>query len=330
MTNSTFQHKSVLTNECLSHLNVQPGDCVFDCTAGGGGHSMELWKRIAPHGQLVCIDRDPHAIEHLKTVFADLIPSRKVLVIKNTFSNLQQIAKVLNFSGKISAILADLGVSSPQLDQAERGFSFMKDAPLDMRMDQSQGNLSAKDVLATSSERELQNIFQNFGEERYSRRIAKKIVETRSTKEILTTKELADIIVATVPFDKKSKRHPATQVFQALRIFVNSELTELQGFLSQAFEVLKPKGRLAVISFHSLEDRIVKNFFKEKEGKNSQDPVLKHLPILHSEIPCEGTIIKPFPISPSPEEILLNFRARSAKLRVIEKIGTNERNQRKF
>lgn len=328
MANSNFAHTSVLLEESISSLSLSHGDVVFDCTAGGGGHSALIRDKIAPDGQLICLDRDPHAIEHLKFMFAQDIEAKNIVVIKSPFSNIKQIADVLNLTGKISAVLADIGVSSPQLDQGIRGFSFMKDGPLDMRMDPSSGE-SAADVVNTRSERELQLIFQELGEEKYSRRIATKIVQERAKKPFSTTHELARVITESVPPFQQQK-HPATRVFQALRIYVNGELDELKTFLESSFEILKPKGRLAVITFHSLEDRIVKNFFKGKESKTSEDPMLKYLPILDSEIQSEGRIIKPFPITPSEEEILRNVRARSAKLRVIEKNGKNEQHRKKI
>ncbi len=329
MTKPVFEHKSVLAEEAVSSLNLQKGDCVIDCTAGGGGHSRSIWEAIGPDGQLICLDRDPQAIQHLKEFFGDLVSDKKVLIIKNTFSNLKQIANMLRVTGKVAAILADIGVSSPQLDQAERGFSFGKAGPLDMRMDPTQGE-SASDVVNTKSERELQLIFQNYGEEKFSRRIAQRIVQERNKAPITTTDELARIISAAVPPTAKGQKNPATQVFQALRIYVNAELDELKSFLDQSLEVLKPEGRLAIITFHSLEDRIVKNFFKEKEGSNVKDPMLKYLPIRQDDIQAEAKIIKPFPIVPSDDEINRNIRSRSAKLRVLEKkqsVKSNERSR---
>ena len=321
-----FDHTSVLANEIIAGLALTKGDCVFDCTAGGGGHSRLIWEAIGPSGQLVCLDRDPQAIDHLKTLFEDVTKERKVIIIKSTFSNIKQIAKMLNLTGKVAAILADIGVSSPQLDQADRGFSFSKAGPLDMRMDPTQGE-SARDIVNLKSDRELQLIFQEFGEEKYARRIAQKIVQERSKAPIETTHDLARIVTESVP-PHKHQKHPATRVFQALRIYVNAELDELKSFLTQSFDILKPNGRLAVITFHSLEDRIVKKFFKEKEGGNLKDPMLKYLPIKQEDIVPEGQIIKPFPLVPSDDEIIKNIRARSAKLRVIEKIGTNERSRK--
>lgn len=328
MAQTQFDHTSVLSVESVNSLLLKQGDIVFDCTAGGGGHSALIHQQISPDGQLVCLDRDPQAIEHLKARFAKEIEDRNIIVIKSPFSKIKQVADLLNLSGKISAVLADIGVSSPQLDQAERGFSFMKDGPLDMRMDPSTGE-SAADLVNTRTERELQLIFQEYGEEKYSRRIARKIVQEREKKTFSTTLELAKAITDAVPKSPQGK-HPATRVFQALRIYVNAELDELKTFLEGSFEILKPEGRLAIITFHSLEDRIVKNFFKEKESKSIKDPMLKYLPILDSEIRSEARIIKPFPMLPSDEEIQRNVRARSAKLRVIEKNGRNEQSRKKL
>ncbi len=329
MTYTDFDHASVLLEESISYLSLNPGDIVFDCTAGGGGHSQKILGKISPGGKLICLDRDPQAITHLKKIFQIEIEQKNVSIIKSPFSKIKQIAEMLGFSGKISAIFADIGVSSPQLDQGHRGFSFMKDGPLDMRMDSDSGE-SAADVVNSRNERELQLIFQEFGEEKYARRIAKKIVQIRSEKPFTRTKELANAICDAVPPKQHHEKHPATRVFQALRIYVNKELEELQVFLKDSFEILKENGKLGIITFHSLEDRIVKNFYKEKELKISKDPMLKYLPIMHSDTKIEAKIIKPFPILPTEAEILRNIRARSAKLRVIEKIGSNERPKQKI
>jgi 16S rRNA (cytosine1402-N4)-methyltransferase len=315
---SEFHHTSVLLNESVNSLLLKQGDYAFDCTAGAGGHSALMHSTLGDTGQLICMDRDAQAINYLKNKFENEIQAKKIIVIKSPFSKIKQIAVMLDIVGKVSGILADIGVSSPQLDQAERGFSFMKNGPLDMRMDQNTGE-SAADVVHSRSERELQMIFQEFGEEKYSRRIAQAIVRERIQTPILTTQQLSDIIKKAVPPHEQQK-HPATRVFQALRIYVNHELDELKEFLVDSFYILKPKGRLSVITFHSLEDRIVKTFFKDKGSKSSIDPMFKHLPIMDSDIKAEGKIIKPFPLLPSEEEILQNVRSRSAKLRVIEKL----------
>ncbi|MBI2603848.1 MAG: 16S rRNA (cytosine(1402)-N(4))-methyltransferase RsmH [Deltaproteobacteria bacterium] len=325
MVNKDFQHQSVLVEESIEALSLRKGDIVVDCTAGGGGHAEKIWERIAPNGLLVCIDRDPTAIEYLQTRFSSLIEEKKVVVIKNRFSQLETISKMLNISGRVGAILADLGVSSVQLDQGERGFSFLKDAPLDMRMDPSSHAQSAADVLASLDEKELAAIFFKLGEETQARQIARAIVREREKNPIKTTQQLVNIVTAVKGVQKK-KKHPATLVFQALRIFVNEELEELQALLTHSFSVLKPHGRLAIISFQSLEDRIVKTFFKEKSDKLSNNMNLKYLPVREDDIilRAEGRIIKPFPLLPENEEIISNKRSRSAKLRVIEKLGTNE------
>lgn len=319
--NDEFHHKSVLLDEVIDALSLKNGDIVIDCTAGGGGHAEKIWDRIAPDGLLICIDRDPTAITHLQKRFATLIEEKKIIVIKERFSQLEKIVKMLNLSGKVCAILADLGVSSVQLDTGERGFSFMKNAPLDMRMDPQTQAISAADVLATFEEKDLADLFYKLGEESHSRKIAKEIVKKRESSPIQTTEQLVNIIEK-VKIAQKRKKHPATLVFQALRIFVNEELDELQDLLTQAFKVLKIHGRLAIISFHSLEDRLVKSFFKEKADKLSKHQHLKYLPIRNDDslFQQEGQLIKPFPTLPSEEEILSNKRSRSAKLRVIEKL----------
>lgn len=317
MKSNHFNHQSVLVEESLAALSLKKGDCVVDCTAGGGGHSSQIIKSIAPGGQLICLDRDSQAIQHLTEQFKQEIEARDITVIKSPFSKIKNIAKMMGLEGKISAIFADIGVSSPQLDLAERGFSFSKDGPLDMRMDR-EANETAADVVNSREEKELKQIFQEYGEERFAQRIARRIVQAREKENIQTTAQLSTIISSCIPKGKQNK-HPATRVFQALRIYVNDELGELKRFLSDSFEILKPNGRLAVISFHSLEDRIIKEFFKGKERKTFANPMLKYLPIAESEEEKEGEIIKPFPVIPSEEEIRSNPRSRSAKLRVIEK-----------
>lgn len=319
MASTQFDHTSVLLEESVGALLLSHGDYAIDCTSGGGGHSQLIRDALGPSGTLICLDRDPRAIEHLKLRFAQDIEANKTIVIKSAFSKIKQVASLLGVAGKISGILADLGVSSPQLDDAERGFSFLKDGPLDMRMDPALPETAA-DIVNTRSERELQLIFQNFGEETYSKRIARKITQERHKKLFESTLQLASCVKSAVPPSHQNK-HPATRVFQALRICVNHELDELQKFLEDSFDILKPGGRLAVISFHSLEDRIVKQFFKEKETGKVKDPLLKYLPITDQNEPKAAKIIKPFPLLPSSLEIERNVRSRSAKLRVIEKVA---------
>jgi len=285
-------HKPVLLEEVIKLMEVRPGGLYLDCTLGSGGHSLAILKHSSPNGYLVGIDRDPIAISIAEDVLSEF-KGRYTLILGN-FSHLAELISKTGFN-KFDGILFDLGISSMQLEESERGFSFSKDGPLDMRMDPSI-QLTAHQIVNTFPVDKLEGIFREFGEEPYAYKIAKAIVEYRREKEIESTKELADLISSVVK--RRGRIHPATRVFMALRIYINDELENLKKALSQAVSLLKPKGRLCVISYHSLEDRIVKNFFKESGEK----------------------IITPSVIKPSRDEILNNRRARSAKLRGLEKI----------
>ena len=300
-------HIPVLTQEILNYLNLKKGGVYIDCTLGGGGHSKAILENIYPQGSLVGIDQDKEAIETAKEELKSYID--KVKLIKGNFKNLDGILSDLKIK-TISGIVFDLGVSSHQLKKKERGFSFQEDSYLDMRMDLTQ-EFKADILLNSYSEKDLAEIFEKYGEERFSRRIARLIVTERKKKAITTTKELTDLIIRSLPRTKKRltwRIHPATRVFQAIRIEVNQELKALEKGLNQAIRALEDKGRICVISYHSLEDRIVKHLFKEveREGKGQGDYGLK--------------IITKKPIRPSSEEIRENPKARSAKLRVAEKI----------
>ncbi|MGC8971532.1 MAG: 16S rRNA (cytosine(1402)-N(4))-methyltransferase RsmH [bacterium] len=285
-------HKPVLVEEVVKLMDVKPGGLYLDCTLGSGGHSLVILKKSSPSGYLVGIDRDPIAISIAEEVLSEF-KGRYTLILGN-FAHLAELISKAGFN-RFDGILFDLGISSLQLEEAKRGFSFSKDGPLDMRMDLST-KLTAHQIVNTFPIDELEYILRHFGEEPYAHKIAKAIVEYRKKKEISSTKELADLISSVVK--RRSRIHPATRVFMALRIYINDELENLKKALFQAVSLLNPKGRLCVISYHSLEDRIVKNFFKESGEK----------------------IITPSVIKPSRDEILNNKRARSAKLRGLEKI----------
>lgn len=272
---------------------------------------------------MIGIDQDSEALSIATERLASYISTGNLKLIKARFSDLASIVDHLNLTGKIQGICADIGVSSMHLDQAARGFSFVGDGPLDMRMDQS-GTRTAADILAESDESTLTTIFREFGEEPKARQIARKIVEVRDESPILTTLQLADLVKAAARYPTASRKHPATRVFQALRIAVNDELAELDTLLECALTVLKPCGRLAIISFHSLEDRRVKQKFISFTGRSNRDSVPRDLPItaaaLKELINAKADIIKPFPIVATSSEVAANPRSRSAKLRVIAKL----------
>jgi len=300
-----FVHKSVLFDEAVKALDLNENKIIFDGTAGGGGHSGEISKTAK---RLISVDQDPDAIKVLNERLGD---RSNVTIVKDNFSNIKNILKSLNID-KIDGLLLDLGVSSFQLDTADRGFSFHKDAPLDMRM--SKSGLSAKDVVNTYSEHDLADIIYRYGEEKFSRRIAANIVKARQDKPIETTFELVDIIKSSMPQKAMRDSHPARRTFQAIRIEVNAELDVLKSTLDDAFDCLNSGGRIAIITFHSLEDRIVKEKFNEW-CKGCICP--KEFPVCVCGNKPKGKAFKP--ISPSEEELKINPRARSSRLRVFEK-----------
>ena len=301
-------HVPVLLNEVLSYLNCRKGGVYIDCTLGGGGHSKAILSNIYPHCMLIGIDQDIEAIDVAKKDLENY--SNRIKFVNNNFKNLNDVLSKLKID-KVSGIIFDLGVSFYQLKKRERGFSFKEDSHLDMRMDKKQ-KFNADFLVNTYSENDLINLFEKYGEERFSKRIARKIVTERKNEAITTTKQLSDLIIRTLPKTKKRitwRIHPATRVFQAIRIEVNQELDALEKGLKQAIDVLEEKGRICVISYHSLEDRIVKILFKEtaREGLGLEKHKIK--------------ILTKKPIRPSLEEIKENPRARSAKLRAAEKIN---------
>jgi len=306
-----MKHISVLLNESIEGLNIKESGIYVDCTLGFAGHSKEILKRIT-RGCLFAFDQDEVAVMESKKTLSEIGGNFKI--INTNFVNLKQSLKEYNISG-VDGILFDLGVSSPQLDIDERGFSYHNDAPLDMRMDK-RNKLSAYDVVNNYSQDELINIFFKYGEEEYARNIARKIVERRNIKPIKTTLELADIISESVPAKRKRKSHPAKKVFQAIRIEVNKELEVFESALKDAIELLNPGGRICVITFHSLEDRICKQIFKEY---SDVDDKVKGLPVIPDEYKPTLKLISKA-IKPTEEEVSFNNRSRSAKLRIAEKI----------
>lgn len=309
----SFNHTSVLLEECIDGLNIKSDGVYVDATMGGGGHSQLIASRLVD-GTLVGFDQDPVAIKHNQEKFHD---RDCVKIVNANFSELKISLANLGIDA-IDGILYDLGMSSMQIDEHERGFSYIHDARLDMRMNPD-NPIDAYSIINTYSVDELTHIFTKYGEEKFSKRIAQRIVEQRQVSPITTTLELVAVIEQSLP--KKVyyqlKSHPAKKVFQALRICVNKELEVLQSSLAQAWELLKPGGRMCVISFHSLEDKIVKQFFKQQ---SSVDEEIKHLPVIPEELQPAGKIITNKPIIPTNEEQANNTRSHSAKLRIIEKI----------
>lgn len=305
-------HISVLLNESIAALNLKEDGIYVDCTLGYAGHSSEILKRIR-RGYLFAIDQDKEAIEYSEKKLSKI--SNNFEIIKTNFASIKEVLNEKNIQ-KVDGILFDLGVSSPQLDEVDRGFSYHNDAKLDMRMDSDQ-KLSAYDVVNTYSKEELTKIFFTYGEEKYSSSIAKNIVKYRENKNIETTLELVEIIKNSIPEKAKRDKHPARRVFQAIRIEVNKELEVLEIALKNSLDLIGVGGRIVVITFHSLEDRIVKNIFKDV---TNIDKKVKGLPNVPDEYLPNFKLITTKAIVPSEEELKLNNRARSSKLRVIERI----------
>lgn len=306
------QHQSVLLAEVLSALHLQPNGIYIDATFGRGGHSQAILNQLNSYGRLFAMDKDPQAIAYAKKYFSH---DKRFTIYHGSFTDLKKLALEHNIVGKICGILFDLGVSSPQLDDPTRGFSFLHSGKLDMRMDSSRG-VDAATWIASISEHDLATVLWEFGEEKHSRRIARAIVNARKDKPITTTQQLADIIKLAHPAWQKGK-NPATQSFQAIRIAINHELDDLTCGLDHSLEVLAIGGRLAVISFHSLEDRIVKHFMQHHERADSFPA---KLPIKQSAF-CSRLKRLGRAIKPSEKEVLMNPRARSAVLRVGEKLS---------
>lgn len=303
-------HAAVLLDEAIMALNIRPGGIYLDATYGRGGHSRAIAGRLAPEGRLIAIDRDPEAVRHGRQH-----PPRgpRFDIAQSPFSRLRQVQQELMPDRQADGILADLGVSSPQLGDAERGFAFNREGPLDMRMDPDSAP-SAREWIASAEQSELKWVIKTYGEEKFAGRIARAIVDQRAAAPIDTTRDLAELIARHVP-EHEPGRHPATRTFQAIRMHINDELGQLRAFLPQAVEVLGAAGRLVVISFHSLEDRIVKRFMRD-EARG--DPFPKDLPVAASELQPRLKLIGK-PVRPSREELQSNRRARSAIMRVAER-----------
>ena len=309
---SAFVHQTVLLDEAVVSILGAPDGVYVDATFGRGGHTRHLLSRLGPDARVIGFDKDPAAIAAGQALAAQ---DTRFAIVHESFADILSVLKAEGLAGTIDGVLADLGVSSPQLDDAERGFSFMNDGPLDMRMDPTRGE-SAAEWLADVAEDELARVLYEYGEERHSRRIARAIVKARADKPITRTRELAEIVAAAHPAWEKHK-HPATRAFQAIRIAINSELADIERFLRDALAVLKPGGRLAVISFHSLEDRLVKQFFqKEARGDDFPPGLPVTVDMLKPRLRLRGKAVEP-----SAAEVAANPRARSARLRVAEKLA---------
>jgi len=308
-----FKHQSVLLFECMDALNIKPDGIYVDGTLGGGGHSYEICKRLSEKGRLIGIDQDEAAIEAASARLGEF--KDKVTIIRSNYCDMKEQLMKIGVTS-VDGILLDLGVSSYQLDNAERGFTYREDAPLDMRMDQRQ-SMTAKEIVNEYSEMELYRIIRDYGEEKFAKNIAKHIVSARNKKALETTGELIDVIKAAIPMKMRAVGgHPAKRTFQAIRIELNRELEVLKDSLGDMIDLLNEDGRIAVITFHSLEDRIVKNIFKEKE-----DPCIcpREFPVCVCGRKSKGHVITRKPIVPSEEELSENKRSKSSKLRVFER-----------
>ena len=308
-----FSHKSVLLSETISNLNIREGGVYVDGTLGGGGHALEILKASGATGTLVGIDQDGDAIEAAGKRLAPY--GERARIVRGNYADMPAILRDLGIE-TVDGILLDLGVSSYQLDEASRGFSYMADAPLDMRMDQ-RGAVTAADIVNGYSEQELTRVLRDYGEEKFARRIAANIVERRQAEPISTTGELVEIIRASIPVKAQQGGHPAKKTFQALRIELNGELTVLKDSIDAMAELLSDGGRLAIITFHSLEDRIVKEAFRRLENPCTCPP---DFPVCVCGKKPKGKIITRKPIAPTSGEQSLNSRSKSAKLRVFERV----------
>lgn len=313
-----FEHIPVLFEETMELLNVKPGGIYIDGTLGGAGHSMEIARRMMPDGVLIGIDQDENAIraasERLQAY------GRQVRIVHDNFKNMKAISRELGLKG-VDGILLDIGVSSHQLDEEERGFSYMHDGPLDMRMDRS-GDRTAEEIINSAAEQELTRIIKEYGEEKWAARIAKFIVDERKKDRIASTLQLVEIIKKAIPAAaRREGGHPAKRTFQALRIAVNDELNVLERTIADAVEILNPEGRLAIITFHSLEDRIVKTAFNSMERPCTCPP---QFPVcVCGKEPLVKVVTKK-PVVAADAELKINSRAKSAKLRVAERVGSKK------
>ncbi len=306
------QHRPVLLDEALAALNIEPAGCYVDGTFGRGGHSAAILESLNAAGKLLALDKDPEAIEAANRYFAE---DPRFVIRQDSFAAMKQHVAALDWTGRVDGILLDLGVSSPQLDDAERGFSFQKEGPLDMRMNPQQGQ-SAAEWLASAREQDLVKVLKEYGEERFARRIARAIVQAGKAKPIVTTKQLAEIVAQANPAWEKGK-DPATRSFQAIRIYINRELDDLEQVLEQATEILKPGGRLVVISFHSLEDRRVKRFMRDAARGDNFPP---DLPVTQAQLNPSLRLLGKA-VRAGKAELEQNPRARSAIMRVAERLS---------
>ena len=307
-----FKHKSVLLNETIDGLNIKPDGIYVDGTLGGGGHAYEVCRRLGEKGSIIGIDQDAAAIEAASARLKDF--GEKVTIVRSNYCDMKSKLHELGID-KVDGIVLDLGVSSYQLDTAERGFSYREDAPLDMRMDTRQ-KMTARDIVNDYTEADLYRVIRDYGEDKFAKKIAKHIVQARAVKPVETTAELSEIIRASIPmkFQKKSG-HPAKRTFQAIRIELNRELDVLRDSLDDMIDLLNPGGRLCIITFHSLEDRIVKSAFRKNENPCTCPP---DFPVCVCGKKSKGSIITKKPILPSEEELEYNSRSKSAKLRIFE------------
>lgn len=307
-----FKHKSVLLNETIDGLNIKPDGIYVDGTLGGGGHAYEVCRRLGEKGSIVGIDQDAAAIEAASARLKDF--GEKVTIVRSNYCDMKSKLHELGID-KVDGIVLDLGVSSYQLDTAERGFSYREDAPLDMRMDTRQ-KMTARDIVNDYTEADLYRVIRDYGEDKFAKNIAKHIVQARAVKPVETTAELSEIIRASIPmkFQKKSG-HPAKRTFQAIRIELNRELDVLRDSLDDMIDLLNPGGRLCIITFHSLEDRIVKSAFRKNENPCTCPP---DFPVCVCGKKSKGSIITKKPILPSEEELEYNSKSKSAKLRIFE------------
>lgn len=311
-----FNHKPVLLEECLENLNIKPDGTYIDGTLGGAGHASRIYQKLGSQGTLLGFDQDAFALETSGKRLKALDGQARLILVNTNFRHIHEVCREQGIEG-VDGILMDLGVSSHQLDEAERGFSYQKEAPLDMRMDRS-SHLTAEIIINEYTEEDIKEIIREYGEEKWAARIASFIVKERTKKRIRTTLELVDIIKAAIPSAaRREGPHPAKRTFQAIRIAVNNELRILPEAINGAVEVLRPGGRLCIITFHSLEDRIVKNEFQAKVNPCTCPP---EFPICVCGKEKQAVHISRKPIPPSEEEVEANPRARSAKLRVIEKL----------
>ena len=308
-----FKHVSVLLDETITGLNIKPDGIYVDGTLGGGGHAYEVLKRLSPKGRLIGIDQDGEALKAAGERLKEF--ENQVTLVRDNYCEIERVLKDLNIE-TVDGIVLDIGVSSYQLDNMERGFSYKSDAPLDMRMDTRQG-LTAADVVNTYSENELFKIIKEYGEDKFAKNIAKHIVLARKDKPLETTEELSNVIKRAIPMKVQAKGgHPAKKTFQAIRIEVNRELTVLKESIDKMIEHLNPDGRICIITFHSLEDRIVKMKFRENENPCTCPP---DFPVCVCGKESKGRVVTRKPIIPSEEEIKVNKRAKSSKLRIFER-----------